>query len=205
MLCDASALAPHCACGSASWRLTHVTQTQSAACAQPVRGGYDSDVRFACLVVLDGRWGRGREHRRASAQSVEVGAPVEEVTSEARNPSRWHRRPGPGPRITGVARVSVTVHSLREYDDPVPLDSRTGDLALETSEWAPVSVCRIRIFHPQECIVARVAGDNGTETDGYHRITAMSALSPDLCRVEWPVTGFSRFAASSANASSSTR
>jgi uncharacterized membrane protein YgcG len=29
MLCDASALAPHCACGSASWRLTHVTQTQS--------------------------------------------------------------------------------------------------------------------------------------------------------------------------------
>ena len=36
MLCDASALAPHCACGSASWRLTHVTQTQSvsSACAQ---------------------------------------------------------------------------------------------------------------------------------------------------------------------------
>jgi hypothetical protein len=29
MLCDASALAPHCACGSASWRSTHVTQTQS--------------------------------------------------------------------------------------------------------------------------------------------------------------------------------
>ena len=37
MLCDASALAPHCACGSASWRLTHVTQTQSVrAHIQPV-------------------------------------------------------------------------------------------------------------------------------------------------------------------------
>jgi hypothetical protein len=35
MLCDASALAPHCACGSASWRLTHVTQTQSVQQAQP--------------------------------------------------------------------------------------------------------------------------------------------------------------------------
>ena len=36
MLCDASALAPHCACGSASWRFTHVTQTQS------VEGGSQS-------------------------------------------------------------------------------------------------------------------------------------------------------------------